>query len=684
MEHVEEHVDSLASLTLSTEESGHIVETIDGGERRWKSVLPLLDAASDEMTLGDLVAGKTFDLHDAMSAIEIMDKQMDSGMEKERPADEPTAPPPPPGEDASPQLIIAVLDEVMCAEQGWYSGLSLAQTLWRLEWLQNADEVRSMPLRSALIATARAVAATHAIVTRGDVHEEEDFASSLSGLNLHNDLARPTAKSVEVAKRMLSLAAAQMDAVRQTMHLGMARDELAYCLGGITLRLQLGTSPKKVEPLARETALAERTGLIAQMQTVCTAGELLDYEALVRWLEDLCGCVRPMPSILTRSAAQLVGVSEDRQGAQLRPPLAGLLPAALALYSGVSEAQLTELLPLPIVSEFIGQLAHGEVLRLRLLNVNRGRTRRRLRHYLHDWAPLQDLAENLDAELQRAGYLDPGLGPFGAWVLHRTMRDMTRFITLGFELEMYAPCELIGIYWYLDLLAGMQLQLQKEVHDRACAKYAEQVAAAQAAQREAKDGGKKGKKAAKAKAAALSNPPVVGGYATHFELLFTRVTAELSRGTCLLLTALSRLGFIAPYESEFMPLSRRFERRFAPFNTLARPPPLGPQHLEHAKAQLDASPVEGLLSTAASHFKSVKTRLDAPIKAETKTDGTTLSAVQKAEAMAYAKVAVANGVLIASLSLKPPAAGSVVKFGYAAHPHFVQLSLAPPPAPKSK
>ena len=160
--HVEQDVDSLASLvgSLSTEESGRIVEQIDGGERRWKSVLPLLDAASDEMALGDLVAGKTFDLHDAMSAIEIMDKQMDSGMEKERPADEPTAPPPSPGEDASPRLVIAVLDEVMCAEQGWYNGLSLAQTLWRLEWLQNADEVRSMPLRSALIATARAVAAT--------------------------------------------------------------------------------------------------------------------------------------------------------------------------------------------------------------------------------------------------------------------------------------------------------------------------------------------------------------------------------------------------------------------------------------------------------------------------------------------------------------------------------------------
>merc|ERR1712185_745180 len=102
-------------------------------------------------------------------------------MQREKPVDEPTDPPPPPGADVEASLVIAVLDEVMCAEQGWYSGLSLAQTLWRLEWMQNAHEVGAMPLRSALIATARAVAATHAIVLRGDVQEKEDFAGSLSG-----------------------------------------------------------------------------------------------------------------------------------------------------------------------------------------------------------------------------------------------------------------------------------------------------------------------------------------------------------------------------------------------------------------------------------------------------------------------------------------------------------------------
>ena len=60
---------------------------------------------------------------------------------------------------------------------------------------------------------------------------------------------------------------------------------------------------------------------------------------------------------------------------------------------------------------------------------------------------LQELAEDLDVQLTRAGYLEPGQGPFGGWVLQRTLRDMLRFLSLGFELELYAPCELRGIYW---------------------------------------------------------------------------------------------------------------------------------------------------------------------------------------------------------------------------------------------
>ena len=55
------------------------------------------------------------------------------------------------------------------------------------------------------------------------------------------------------------------------------------------------------------------------------------------------------------------------------------------------------------------------------------------------------------------------MGPFGAWCLHRTLRDMLGFIHLGFELELFAPCEHTFCYWYTDLLCGMQMHLQREV-----------------------------------------------------------------------------------------------------------------------------------------------------------------------------------------------------------------------------
>ena len=59
----------------------------------------------------------------------------------------------------------------------------------------------------------------------------------------------------------------------------------------------------------------------------------------------------------------------------------------------------------------------------------------------------QEMAETLDSQLQHAGYLNPGVRPFGAWVLHRTMRDMLWWIHLGFELELFAPCEYAFVYW---------------------------------------------------------------------------------------------------------------------------------------------------------------------------------------------------------------------------------------------
>ena len=85
--------------------------------------------------------------------------------------------------------------------------------------------------------------------------------------------------------------------------------------------------------------------------------------------------------------------------------------------------------------------AQAVLSRQRLACLNRARERRKLRVYLCEWAPLQDLVDGLDMQLQHAGYLEAGVAPFGMWVLAETLSTMCRFLLLGFELELYAPCE---------------------------------------------------------------------------------------------------------------------------------------------------------------------------------------------------------------------------------------------------
>ena len=252
----------------------------------------------------------------------------------------------------------------------------------------------------------------------------------------------------------------------------------------------------------------------------------------------------------------------------------------------------------------------------------------------------------------------------------------------------------------------MSEQLSHEVSDKAMAQAA--AIAADAADEQASTAkavtGKKSRKAAKGK----ERPKAKGGEpppptpppreaASLLDERFLLISRDLCRGSNLLLTALGRAGLLPAYDSEFMPLHRRFDRRFAPFGCLARPPPLTSVHFGKSAAQLAAAPLDDLYAhpslgtsvlprylrwdalpislpvvprgryrLAAEHFKSAKMRIEALLKAEA-----ALDIAQRADAVTLKKVAVANAVFIAALTLRPPAAGTRAKCTFATHPHFV-------------
>lgn len=101
---------------------------------------------------------------------------------------------------------------------------------------------------------------------------------------------------------------------------------------------------------------------------------------------------------------------------------------------------------------------------------NRCRVRRTLCHAIPDWEAVQADAEEVDQLLQIAideqpmNYQPLGSGsassthslPLSSWAYLYKLRLMEWIVQLGFELEVYQPDELAGMYWYLSYLARIR------------------------------------------------------------------------------------------------------------------------------------------------------------------------------------------------------------------------------------
>lgn len=180
--------------------------------------------------------------------------------------------------------------------------------------------------------------------------------------------------------------------------------------------------------------------LLLQLRTVTTISEAVDLDSLQAWACRAVGS--PHVNIVARSYAYLAGVCEERGSLGLRPSLRPWVWEAVQALYGLPLECARELTRLEPCIERVDQLAqalappttfllysitpqqqhaspplrqqqHANPLpphsvtqaALALLQLrchNRGRERRKLRHFLTDWAPLQELADTLDMQLQQA------------------------------------------------------------------------------------------------------------------------------------------------------------------------------------------------------------------------------------------------------------------------------------------
>ena len=215
-------------------------------------ITPFLRRLGAELVPGEMVTSERFDLFEAMSALELMDRRMDSGLEDFRTASvaEQLASGELPLELSSTQ-VVGICEELLMAEIACLEGHSFAQTVFgclyahpaaraellRVGYGRERSDATASPLSSALVPpvgweveadTAEARSQTHALlvcatctlllrtlslvrqaVLSADVFEDEDFNPQLYDLDICNDLAHDDVLAIAqcVRARLLSRAA---------------------------------------------------------------------------------------------------------------------------------------------------------------------------------------------------------------------------------------------------------------------------------------------------------------------------------------------------------------------------------------------------------------------------------------------------------------------------------------------
>ncbi|BCS02627.1 N-alpha-acetyltransferase 35, NatC auxiliary subunit [Aspergillus luchuensis] len=185
---------------------------------------------------------------------------------------------------------------------------------------------------------------------------------------------------------------------------------------------------------------------------------------------------KPQPSVYIRSLVQsmivnnmtILGAVPVKQF--LYDELAELvLPSSILLQANMDDIEVPSDPRFQIAKQmdaFVQRFSQPFVDTFRSSCLNRCRIRRTVCHTIVDWDNLQMEAEDLDEQLRTLSKEPPLMlangdatysYPLSSWAYHQKLVQFRLILQLGFELSIYAPEELPGMYWYLSHICSTHL-----------------------------------------------------------------------------------------------------------------------------------------------------------------------------------------------------------------------------------
>ncbi|KAL6591444.1 hypothetical protein ACP70R_049947 [Stipagrostis hirtigluma subsp. patula] len=527
--------------------------SIDGGV--WADVSPLIAAACHDLQDGELVHGENFSLFAAMSALEIMDPKMDSGIERsgynsiEEAIEDGVAPIPLSSDRTLDiQRTLDVMDHLFSCEATWHKGHTLAQTVFTCIYLMRMERTSSHAVLNSFCRILRATCnAVISVVSAARTHEEEDLFIMSFGLPLRDEgdeKCLSILNSVEeTISRQLRACKGQALSKKKTLEdleslqdnpdleedycrallcrlrfrkhfyhvvtcmkkpygrgLELARKHVASCLTELNLmlksreflksqsnvtlqqsdensttasgcrpvgfdvslngRLLSPTPPRAVILLSWSNAIRYFEKLLHDLDVICASS--LD-PVLENVLHFIVQFQKSIPDLVPRAFLQTLLVQDGKLYGQNL--FSDVISRALSLPDIIGDKEFQ-------MNEFVVQLGQLVINLLKILCTNTAWQRRKLGKSLQDWSTISiqlELALKREfGETQNILHQENMCMRVSkqllVWNQEHTYWVASRFLILGFELDLYSPGEYCMVYWYMyvvftKLIEKMQLRV---------------------------------------------------------------------------------------------------------------------------------------------------------------------------------------------------------------------------------
>ncbi|XP_058206902.1 uncharacterized protein LOC131320265 isoform X5 [Rhododendron vialii] len=522
--------------------------SIPSGEQTvWADISLLLDSACKDLRDGELIHGENFNLFAAMSALEIMDPKMDSGIVRryysvDEAIDSGAAPVPLSSDrTVDVQCVIDIMDHLLACEATWHKGHSLAQTVFSCIYLLKPDRTSPHALLHSycrvIRATCNSVVSVVSDARTNEVNsyvfswQEEDLFTMTYGLPLKGDgdekclsmlhaveetisrqlrackappskkrvvedieplqmnpdleeefckallcrirfrkhfyhaltaMKRPQGRGLELARKHIDSCLSELDSILKSSEF-LCSNACGTCEDGLedrttasgcqpigfdaslNCRLSAPTPPRAIKILSWIKAVEYFQKLLHDLDILCSYSLDPLLEGVLRFVVEF---QKFQPDLVARAHLQVLLIHDGKLYG--RDPIFTVISKAAALPEFPKDHEIQK-------NEVLAQLGQLVISLLKILCTNAAWQRRKLGKILQDWRVSYMQLElafkkefrDISSTLIDESLCDKISKHILVWVEEQTYWIASRFLVLGFELELYSPSEYCMVYWYM-------------------------------------------------------------------------------------------------------------------------------------------------------------------------------------------------------------------------------------------